>query len=158
MNQPAPTATPGGVVTVAGHQFLARKLATDGELGLLAALRAGAEQAVGRGGLFERFAGRLAYLADTKQFAVLNRVVDRLTDLEADGAAVTPEQVYAFRQTPAGAALELFHRTRLTHPAVTQQELAAIVTDANALHVSQQIDEAVTDAGKAPAPSASPTT
>ena len=154
MTAPDPAATTGGTVTVAGHPLLVRKLTTDGELGLQAALRAGAEKAVGRGGLFERFRPRLDYLGETKQFHVLDRVVRELTLLEADGAAVTWEQVYAYRQTPAGAALELYHRTRLTHPGVSQQEIAALVTDANALHVSQQIDAAVTDRGKASAPSA----
>lgn len=154
---PDPAATIGGVVSVAGRDFLARKLTVEGELALLAALRGLADRQAGPGGLFERMAGKLKFLADTKQFAVLNRVVDRLTEIEAAGAGVGEDAVYACRQTPAGAALELFHRTRLTHPDVSLREFEAIVTAANAVETSHRLDLAVSDQKKAGAPSGSPT-
>lgn len=155
---PDPAVTIGGVVSVAGRDFLVRKLTVDGELAFLVALRGLADRQVGPGGLFERMAPQIKYLTDTKQYAVLDRVITRLTELQAaPGGAVTDEQVFATRQTPAGVALELYHRTRLTCPEVSLREFEAVVTEANALEVFQRIDAAITDQKKAGAPSGSPT-
>ncbi|HEY1191307.1 MAG TPA: hypothetical protein VGE74_26975, partial [Gemmata sp.] len=65
--------------------------------------------------------------------------VREITRLTATGPAVSEEQFFEFRQSPAGVALELFHRGRKATPGLTADGLASIITDANVDEVFEQL-------------------
>lgn len=66
--------------------------------------------------------------------------VREITRLTATGPAVSDEQLFEFRQSPAGAALELFHRGRRATQGLTHEGLAAVITDANVDAVLGQLE------------------
>jgi hypothetical protein len=57
----------------------------------------------------------------------------------ANGVRVTPETVYDYRTSPAGVALELYHRGRKATPGLTLAGLEAVVTEANCDAVSASL-------------------
>lgn len=151
-----PMLCPGGPVQVAGREFLAAALTTDGELALWHHLRAVADRQAGPGGLFARMAPKLKWLRESglePEWRLATLETTRLAG--SPGGGVTDEQVLEARFTPEGVAVELYHRTRQHHPDVPLDTLKAIVTEANAVEVFQAVDRAVRPK-KAPAPSAPP--
>ncbi len=137
----------GGIVPVAGQDFRVRPLSAREEVGLLRELGRRAKLAMGPGGYFARLQPRLAWLAEQKLGDVRALVVAELTRLEAVSELPGDDVIDEYRRTPDGVALELFCRTRREHPEVTERELRAVVTDANALMVHFAIVDAVTGDG-----------
>lgn len=66
-------------------------------------------------------------------------VVAELVRMEAERQPLSPQAVHLFRRTPEGAQVELYARTRVSHPQVTETDIAAVVTAANAVEVHEQL-------------------
>lgn len=145
-------ATPGGTIEVEGRLLTVQKLTVSGELALLSALRAGAKRSFGPGGYFQRARASLDWLRDQKMHAEHAQAVAEIARLEATGAGASDDATDEFARTPDGLAVELFWRTRKTHPEVTEREFRAGLSDANALDVYLSLRAAVSDAGKAATP------
>lgn len=138
-----PILAAGGVVDVAGQAFRVRPLGLREETALYRELGRRAKAAMGPGGYFARLRPRLDWLAGEKLFDVRAAVVAELTRLEATHELPADDVVDEYRRTPDGVALELFARTRADHPAATEKELRAVVTEANAVAVHFALLEAV---------------
>jgi hypothetical protein len=149
-----PTTIPAsGPVTIAGRVLTIEELPASAEYGLLQELRRGSKRAYGPGGYFARMAPVLAYLREKKLHAEHNQALAELTRLEATGVDPADDEADAYRRSPDGVACELFWRCRRSHPEVTQAELRAIITDANALDVHLQIRRVLAgDLGNDPTP------
>lgn len=146
----------GGVVPVAGQDFRVRPLSARDEVALYRELGRRAKLAMGPGGYFARLKPRLEWLAANKQFDVRALVVAELTRLEATTELPADDVIDEYRRTPEGAACELFWRTRRDHPEVTEKELRAVITDANAGAVFQAVLDAVRAGDPKATPSPSP--
>lgn len=143
----AAEASAGGAVAVAGRAFPVTPLSAAGERGLRAELRAIAVERDGPGGLFARLAPRLDWLMKHAP-AHYPAAVDAIIDRENRGG--DPDMTGAY-QSPAGVAVQLFHRSRAAVPGLTLDEVRAVVTAANAADVLAAMEEAVTAANKSPA-------
>lgn len=139
--------TPGGTVRIGDRALTVLKLPARAEYGLGVAMAAACKESFGPGGYFQRAAKALAWLREQKMQAEWSVAVRSITEMEGLGSMPDAAAVEEFRQSPKGVALELFHRTRQTHPEVTLSELESVVTAANAPEVYQQIQQAVADEG-----------
>ena len=74
---------------------------------------------------------------------MMDSIVSKLAD------PPTYETVMRFRSTAEGVAVELWHRAKGQSPALKLDEIKAVVTDANNVHVRQQINKITTGAGQA---------
>lgn len=135
----------GGVVSVAGQEFRVRKLSARGEDALARELGRRAKAAMGPGGYFARLKPKLEWLAAEKMFDVRVAVVETLTRLEALSELPASDVIDEYRATADGVACELFFRTREDHPAVSEKDIRAVVTAANALPVHAAVLDAVAD-------------
>lgn len=146
----------GGMVTVGDRQLMVRKLTQSREIGLARELARLTKIGFGPGGYFAQAADALDWLRTTKRTAEWQAAMKEISSLQATGADPSGEAIYAFQQTAKGVAVELFWRTRETHPTVTIEELEAVINEVSALDIHFQIQEAVTDQGKAQIPPGSP--
>lgn len=144
-----------GAVEIGGKSFLVEALNLELEIGLNAHLSKLTREAMGPAGFLAAIKEGIDFLKSAGLHAEALEVVREAGRMQASGATPAPAAVEAFRQTAKGAAVELFWRTRKTHPDVTLQQLEAIITEINALDVYRQTVEAVTGGGKAPTPSPS---
>lgn len=148
----------GGPVTAADRTFQVQKLSLQGEVTLRQALAEGAKREYGPGGYFAKMAPTLDWLKKSDRGAEFGEALRHLTAMEATGALPGDEAAERFRQSAKGVALELFWRTRRSHPDVALDHFEAVVTAANAVEVFLQLIDALTDEKKSPTPSASPPT
>jgi hypothetical protein len=130
-----------GTVTIAERVFEVAKLPTYGETGLYRELCKRAKAEFGPGGYFSVMKPQLNWLASEKMFAERAQVIAEITRLEASRTAVGDDVYEQYRLTPAGLACELYWRMRSTHPDVTEADLLAIITEANAVDVWVQLGE-----------------
>jgi len=86
---------------------------------------------------------RLARLKTPEAAARAGVVLQTAATMEARQELPGDDATEAARRTPAGVALELWHRGRRANPAIALRELEAVVTDANALDLHLQIREAL---------------
>jgi len=130
-----------GTITIADRTIDVAKMPTYGEIGLWRELSKRAKAEYGPGGLFNVMKPQLAWLAAEKMLAERAQVIAEITRLEAGKAGLSDEAVEEFRITPAGLACELYWRTRSTAKEVTEADLQAIITEANAVDVWMQLGE-----------------
>lgn len=69
--------------------------------------------------------------------------IETAARMTANGDLPGSDAAEVARRSPEGVALELWYRTRRTHPSITQPELAACITAVNAADVHWQIREAL---------------
>jgi hypothetical protein len=139
-----PLAT-SGLVTLGDRDLIVSKLSIEDEAALRTALDKGAFESLGPGGYFARIAPTLAWLRDNKLLPEWQLAVTETTRLQATGQPPSDDIVMQFRQSAKGVALELFFRTRKTHPEIRSvKELEAVITDANATVIHRQMIEAIT--------------
>ncbi len=77
--------------------------------------------------------------------------IKQLVTLTATGPKLSDEQFYEFRTSPAGVAIELWHRGRKATPGLTLAGLQAVITEANADSVTFQLETIAESAGPKPA-------
>lgn len=134
MNQ-QPVTGPVGTVRVGELLVTVAPLTMTEERGVRRALLKAAEAHAGDH--FTRCAKLLKAMQSVP--AAYLEAVREITRLAATGPAVSDEQFFEFRQSPAGVALELFHRGHKATPGLAQAALAAVVTDANVDDVYEQL-------------------
>ena len=147
--QASSMAVGGGLITIADREFYVRALGIRQEHALGVELRRRVKQSYGSGGYFQKCQAQLEYLKAAKLLAEFTAAVTRLTEMEANGELPSGDAVDQFRMTPDGVAIEVFYRTRDTHPEVTQKEFISIITETNAIEVHIQILKVLSDEGKA---------
>lgn len=98
-------------------------------------LRAEAEKA---GDYFTRSAKTLAAMKRLDPDAY-RLAVQRIAELAASGPAVSDEQVYEYRESPSGVALELFVRGRKATTGLTRAALEAVITTENVDDILDQL-------------------
>ena len=81
------------------------------------------------GDYFTRCAKLLNAMKSTP--AAYFKAVERITELAAIGPTVSEDQLFEFRESPAGVQIELFHRGRKATQGLTLDGLRAIITEAN---------------------------
>lgn len=148
--------TVSGTVDIGGKTFLVESLSTELEIGLECHLAKLCREAMGPAGYFARIQEAIVAYKAAGLHAEAMEIVRETARLQATDAPPTIAAIQAFRQTPKGAAAELFWRTRQTHKEVNLPQIEAIVTTANAFDVYRQIVEAITQSGKGQTPSPSP--
>jgi hypothetical protein len=134
-------------VKVNDREISVLKLSANAEYGLGVMLGRRAKAEMGPGGYFARLAPALDWLRETKRTAEWSAALAEATRLQA-APGVDSDDLEAYRQTPAGLACEIFHRTRQTAPDVTEADLLAIITDVNALDIYRSLMDALTDEKK----------
>lgn len=130
-----------GSITIADRVFEIAKLPSYGEVGLWRELSKRAKAEYGPGGLFNVMKPQLAWLASEKMLAERAQVIAEITRLEAGKAGLSDEAVEEYRVTPVGLSCELYWRTRSTDKELTEADLLAIITEANAVDVWMQLGE-----------------
>jgi hypothetical protein len=135
----------GNLVSVADRVLAILPLSIREESALVLELRRRVKESFGKGGYFERSSVALSWLKDQNRMAEFATAVQRIAELEAQGELPSGDPVDLFRQTATGVAIELFFRTRRTHPEVSLAELQSIITDANAIEVHLEILRALTE-------------
>jgi hypothetical protein len=131
-----------GVVRVGPLEVTVTPLTMNEERALRRQLRAAAEAAATDH--FTRCAKLLA--AMRSQPAAYAEAVREIVRLTATGPAVSDEQFFEYRNSPAGVARELFARGKRATPGLDADGLAAVITDANVDDVIEQLT-AVIEAG-----------
>lgn len=121
-----------GYVTIADKEFRLAKLSVEREGELWRAIEAECKKARGPGGLFQLMAPTFKWMRENGQINEWKEACETVTRLEAGKAPPTVHEVEDYRRTPAGVALEFWHRIRESHPGTTVRELATMITDANA--------------------------
>lgn len=144
----ASIASPGGTVYVGDRPVPILKLSTAGEIAFQNDLARRAKKALGSGGYFERSRDALEYLKANKLYGEFELAVKHIAGMEAGGSLPSGEAIDAFRQCADGVAVELFWRTRKSCPDMKLEEIAAVITETNALDVHLQILEVLTDGHK----------
>ena len=134
MNQ-QPATGPVGVVAVGDLKIALTPLGMAGERALDRLLAKGAEESADHFGK-PRVRKLLAAMQGTP--AAYAEAVREITRQAI--APVSASQVNQFRDSPAGVALELYHRGRKATDGLTLDGLAAVVTDANVDDVLAQLD------------------
>lgn len=144
-----------GEVRIGHLVFVVQELPFDAEVGLRAKFRAEARRALGPGSFYANVLPAAKWAREQGQHEDAARMVAAVAPLVATAAGASEDAAELFRQTPDGVALELFHRTRQTHPEAVREEFRAIVSEVNAVELYLQILRAI-DPGKAGTPSSSP--
>lgn len=158
MSQTAPAHAPAGVgiIKIAGKELFVRKLSQAREQQFRRHLGRIAKENLGPGGFFQRAQPTLEWLrAQKSMFAEWQMTVETLAKMSGGGALPDDNAIFEARESVAGVVLELFLRTRDTHPNLGKDEIAAIITEANVLDVHLEILDALTDEGKAETPAGS---
>lgn len=109
------------------------------------------EAAEAAGDYFTRCAKLLA--AMRSQPGAYLKAIETITTLTATGPTVSEDQLYEYRESPAGVALELYVRGKKATPGLELAGLRAIVTDANVDELIESLREVLEGA----APKNSPT-
>ncbi len=143
-----------GVVPVADRLFTVTELPGEAEVGLLAQLRLKAREAFGPLSFFRDALPVVDALKAAGRHDEAAGLQAQAGQLVLSRSGASTDAAYDFRQTPDGVALELFWRTRATHPEVAREQFRAVVTEANALAVHHLILRALE--GKAETRSPSP--
>lgn len=76
--------------------------------------------------------------------------VREITRLTATGPALSDEQFFEYRESPAGVAKELFARGKKATPGLTPDALAAVITVVNVDDVLEQMGAAAAVEGDGP--------
>lgn len=143
-----------GPVAIGDVTFTAEELSIEGEVGILNRLRRLAKDALGPGGFYKNALPVAKWLREQGEGAEAAALLAETARLVATGGPLDEAAVWEFRQTPAGVAAELYMRTRKAHPDTREDELRAVINDANVVEVRLQLLEALADP-KAPTPSGS---
>jgi hypothetical protein len=128
-----------GVVRVGNLEITITPLTMVGERSLGRQLRAAAEAAASD--YFTRCAKLLAAMKG--QPAAYKFAVERIVDNTCLGPKVSEDQFWEYRDSPAGAARELFARGKKATPGLDLASLAAIITDENVDDVIEQMKQVV---------------
>lgn len=145
----------GGTVAVGSLRLHVEPLSTRQELALRRQLADIHRTTIGRGGFFARAKPSLDWMRENGMTAEWSLAVQEITRMSASGDDPGTEAIDDARRSRPGVVAELYARTRRTHPEVKPAELEAVVTEAIAEDVHEQIVRAVTDEKKAPTPSGS---
>lgn len=144
-----------GILELGGHAFRIAKLVVEREAELWRHLELEARKARGPGGLFSRMAPKLKWLRENGMGAEWTEAVQVITNLEAGNFKASEDEIFDFRRTPAGVAIEMWHRCRDAHPGTTLDEIRAVLTEVNAPDVYRRVQEIVRGDDPKATPSAS---
>lgn len=133
----------GGIVDVGGTLFHVKPLSLNGEIALFDRHRAEARRAMGPGSFVEAAIPTIDHLRKIERHAEADFMLRAATSMVLTRAGVTDEVAEEFRRTPDGLALEMYHRTRETHPSVTEREFRAVINPVNAPDLFLKVVEAV---------------
>lgn len=142
-----------GEVKIGSHVFTVKELTIEMEIGFGNTIRRLAKKALGPGGFYANARETLEYLNSINQPADRNTLMQVVATLTAQGASVSDDLAYEYRQSPDGVAEELYWRTRDNHPDFSKQEFRAVINDVNALEIHLQIMRAISPKEKTPSQS-----
>lgn len=140
-----------GEVRIGHLVFVVKELSVEAEMGLRTKLRACAREAFGPGSFYANIAPVAEFARKQGYHQDAAALVQSVAPLIAMRAGASEDAAELYRQTPDGVALELFFRTRETHPAAELAEFRAIVNEVNAIETYLAILKAI-DPGKAETP------
>lgn len=140
-----------GEVKIGPLVFVVRELSVEAEVGLRAKFRAAARESWGPGSFYANVLPAAKWAREQGQHQDAAALVAAVAPLIAAKAGAGEDAAELWRQSADGVALELFYRTRATHPDATREEFRACVNEVNALEVYLQILQAL-DPGKAATP------
>lgn len=125
--------------------FIVCKLPSAQEQGLINELTRQAKAAMGPGGFFQASRESLLWMRENGMQAEWQVATTHIAALVGMKANPSPDAVHEYRMTPNGVALELYLRTRETHPEISYEKIRATITEVNALEIFCQIMDVITD-------------
>lgn len=137
MSAPATALAPEGVVQIGPKSFRVGTLAASEEAVLADTLSKRLYASIGS--YYENAAHALEKAAPQDRLVM----VETLTRMDAQRVPPTWSAVEQFRQSPAGAAYELWFRARKYEPDLDPKAVQAVVTEANAVDVYTQLMAAI---------------
>jgi hypothetical protein len=133
----------GGPVIVADRVFQVKPLELDAEIEISDEMRRLAFKQLGHGGYFAEARPLLDWLNANGMQGAAAAHIKNLSDLQAKKELPSGDAAEQARRTPEGVALELFLRTRDTHPDVGKEDIAAVITSVNAPAIHASIKAAI---------------
>ena len=130
-----PVTGPVGVVAVGDLKITVTPLGMAGERALDRLLAKGAEESAADHFSKPRMKKLLGAMQGTPAYSEAVREITRQTI-----GPVSAAQIGEYRDSPAGVALELFHRGRKATEGLTLAGLVAVITEANVDDVLMQLD------------------
>ncbi len=140
----------GGNVVIGDRTLFVRVLGLREENALRLELSRRAKPAYGPGGLFQKMAPYTDWLKEQKRAAEFSIVIGRITEVAMFDEPLTDAAIEGFRMTPEGVAAEIYFRTRQTHAELSEADIRAVVTTANAVELHLAILGAITPPEREP--------
>lgn len=134
-----------GPVRIGDRVLMVSQMSLRQEQALLLQMRQAVKLANAPGGFWKTSQPSLTWLKENKMLDEFKESCQYIAALEAHQELPAGNYIELFRTTAEGVAIELFGRTRNTHPEISLEELKAVITEPIAFEVHLQMLEAISE-------------